>query len=173
MRAAVAVIGAVIGAVMLGGCATTGGGGRPTQEATIRYETTPCFGTCPVYVVTVRPDGSGTFEGKRFTAVTGTQSFTASPAEVRRFAAALAPYRPASGERLYRQGTALCGPQMVSDMPSVDVRWTDARGEQHLAFDYGCDLEGRTAMRDALRGAPDALPIAALVKPATPFPPSR
>ena len=34
---------------------------------TIRYETGACFGTCPVYTVTIAPDGKGTFEGKRFT----------------------------------------------------------------------------------------------------------
>lgn len=161
-------------AVLLAGCATTGGVGQGPDAATIRYETSPCFGTCPVYVVTVRPDGSGTFEGKRFTAVTGTRAFTASPGAVRRFAAALAPYRPASGERLYPQGTALCGEERVSDMPGVDVRWTAPDGAgQHIEFDFGCDLAGKAAMRDALRRAPDALPIAAFVRPHTPPPPRR
>lgn len=162
---------------LLAGCATTGGPGRGADVAatgaTIRYETSPCFGTCPVYVVTVRPDGSGTFEGQRFTATTGTRAFTASPEAVRRFAAALAPYRPASGERLYHQGTSLCPGPMVSDMPGVDVRWTAADGaEQHISYDFGCD-RADTTMRDALRNAPDALPIAAFVKPDRPFPPSR
>jgi hypothetical protein len=159
---------------LLAGCATTGAPDRAASAATIRYETNPCFGTCPVYVVTVRPDGSGTFEGKRFTAVTGTRDFTASPDEARRFAAALAPYRPASGERLYRQGTALCGKEIVTDMPGVDVRWTGAdSSEQHIDFYFGCGVEKNAEMRDALKSAPDALPIAAFVKPNTPFPPSR
>jgi len=174
MRGMMTIVGAT---VLLAGCAATGRtpAGVPVAIGgdTIRYETSPCFGTCPVYAVTIRPDGSGTFEGKRFTAVTGTRNFTASPEEARRFAAALAPYRPASGERLYQQGTSLCPGPMVSDMPGVDVRWTAAGGaEQHISYDFGCHRADPT-MRDALRNAPDALPIAAFVKPDTPFPPSR
>ncbi len=144
-------------AIALAGCATTSGDGAGTVVAaageTIRYETTPCFGTCPVYTLTLRPDGSGTFEGRQHTAVAGTREFRASPAEVRRFAAALAPYRPSEGERLYTMGSDLCGGPMVSDMPSVDVRWDDAR---HLSLYYGC---GSQAMRDAVRRAPEALPV--------------
>ena len=47
-------------------CATV----PPAASAqSISYETGPCFGACPVFRVTVSPDGSGTFEGRRFTAV--------------------------------------------------------------------------------------------------------
>ncbi|SFP66847.1 DUF6438 domain-containing protein [Sphingomonas rubra] len=174
MRAMVAMTAA---AAMLAGCTTAGretaAAGRPMaiEGDSIRYETSPCFGTCPVYAVTIRPDGSGTFEGQRFTAVTGLREFKATPEQYRRFAAALQPYRPANGEMLYDMGTPLCGRPMVSDMPSVDVRWSEASGgAQHLSLYYGCGTE---AMRDAIRAAPEVLPIGAFIKPAAPFPPSR
>jgi len=165
-------------ALLLAGCATggrelaAGGGGPVAMEAeTIRYETSACFGTCPVYVVTVRPDGRGTFEGKRFTATAGLREFRATPAQYRRFKAVLQPYRPRDGEALYHMGTPLCGGPMVSDLPSADVTWTEVSGAtQHLSLYYGC---GSPAMRDAVRSAPDALPIAKLVKPDVPFPPGR
>jgi len=165
LKAAMTAAGA---AVLLGGCATTGrevaAGGAPVavEAEVIRYETSPCFGTCPVYVVTVQPDGRGTFEGKRFTAVAGSREFRASPEAYRRFKAALQPYRPAEGEKLYHMGTPLCGGPMVSDLPSVDVTWSEPSGaSQHVSLYYGCGTE---AMRTAFRGAPDALPIAAWVK---------
>jgi hypothetical protein len=113
--------------------------------------------------VTVRPDGSGIFDGKRFTAVHGERSFTLSRAQYDAFAARLAPYRPASGDVRYAMGEPNCR-NAATDMPSVDIRWTRAIGDsQALHFYFGCDLEKNRAMRDALGQAPDALPIEALI----------
>ncbi len=136
--------------------------GQPValESETIRYETTPCFGTCPVYAVTIAPDGKGTFEGKRFTAVTGIRTFQATPAAYRAFAARLAPYRPAGSEMLYQPGTPNCD-NAPTDAPSIDVVWSElSGGRQHLNFYYGC---GSRAMRDALRAAPALLPIGPLI----------
>ena len=36
------------------------------QITEIRLERTPCFGSCPVDEVILRPDGSATYIGKRF-----------------------------------------------------------------------------------------------------------
>jgi len=38
--------------------------GEPVKE--IALERTPCFGACPVYKVTLKPDGTVIYEGKRF-----------------------------------------------------------------------------------------------------------
>jgi hypothetical protein len=133
-------------------------GGRPIalESETIRYETAPCFGTCPVYAVTIMQNGTGTFEGKRFTAFIGIKTFQTTPAAYRAFSAKLAPYRPSENETLYQPGTPNCG-NAPTDMPSVDVVWTESSGGwQHLNVYYGC---GPQAMRDALRSAPSALPI--------------
>ncbi len=127
----------------------------------ISYATGPCHGTCPIYKVTVRPDGSGTFEGERFTAVTGSRAFRMSPDAYRRFAAALEPYRP-DGERRVEMGTPDCGPA-PTDMPSVDVSWAMASGGAgHLHFYYGCRV-GNAAMARALQEAPTLLPIASFI----------
>lgn len=161
MRTTMTVMTAV---AVLAGCATSGREKGAIEGEEIRYETTPCYGTCPVYVVTVRPDGSGTFEGREHVAVTGTQSLRATPEDYRRFADALKPYRPASGERLIQPGGPECGGPMVSDLPSVDVRWTEASGAgQHLHVYFGCGGTDLQAMREAIRAAPDALPLRALI----------
>ncbi|MBX3563660.1 MAG: hypothetical protein KF730_03690 [Sphingomonas sp.] len=57
-------------ALALAGCARDGRPDLPDAPVaiegdSIRYETSACFGACPIYVVTLRPDGTGTFEGKR------------------------------------------------------------------------------------------------------------
>ncbi len=157
-----------LGAILtLSGCAMVdasgaGSAGRPMaiDSETIRYETAPCFGTCPVYAVTIAPDGRGTFEGKRFTAVTGVREFRATPAAYRGFAARLAPYRPRDAETLLQPGQPGCE-NAPTDMPSVDIVWSEASGgRQHLNLYYGC---GPQALREALRNAPDALPIAAFI----------
>jgi hypothetical protein len=153
----------VTGALLLAGCiphARAPQGPRPIEGDSITYATSPCFGACPVYTVTVRPDGNGVFEGKRFTAVAGERRFTLTRTQYDAFAARLAPYRPASGTMRYAPGEANC-PHAPTDMPSVDVRWTRAIGDsQSLHVYFGC---GDRAMKDALGGAADALPIQELI----------
>ena len=160
---------ASVAMLALAGCAP---GARPDAGApiaieadSIRYETSPCYGRCPVYAVSVRPDGRGVFTGKQFTAVTGERAFQLTPAQYEAFAAKLAPYRPESGEVRYAPGEARCEPA-ATDGPSVDITWTRAIGDsQSLHFYYGCRAEGTQAMRDAIGHAPEMLPIEALIGP--------
>jgi hypothetical protein len=148
------------GAIMLAlaGCATTAGA-DPAGE-TISYETGPCFGACPVYKVTVSSDGSGIFEGRRFTAVTGERNFRLSPAQYRAFAAQLAPVRPERGTVRY-SGEA-CR-MMATDLPSAEVVWSGSGEERRLYFYFGCDMERNRALAERLQAAPRLLPIAELI----------
>nr|WP_294811546.1 DUF6438 domain-containing protein [uncultured Sphingomonas sp.] len=158
-------LGLAVVALALAGCipaARAPQGPMPIEGDTITYETGPCFGRCPVYAVTVRPDGTGVFEGKRFTAVTGERSFTLSRAQYDAFAARVAPYRPASGEVRYAHGEPNCV-SAPTDMPSIDIRWTRAIGDsQGLYFYLGC-RRGNEAVAEALGGAVELLPIEALI----------
>ena len=156
-----------LAATALAGCARDGRPDLPPvpvaiESDSISYQTAPCYGRCPVYSVTVRPDGTGMFNGQRFTAVTGERPFAISKAQYDAFAAKLAPYRPASGEVRYEMGSANCG-IAPTDMPSVDVRWTRAIGDsQALHFYYGCRSKN-AAMADALGHASELLPIQDLI----------
>ncbi len=160
---------AMVGALALAGCVAPSrdhaGPGRPVpiKGDSITYETGPCFGACPVYSVTVRPDGTGMFVGKRFTAVTGERRFTLSRAQYDAFAGKLAPYRPASGSLRYAPGEPTC-PNHATDMASVNVTWTRALGDsQNLYVYYGCVMQGHAALKQALGEAADGLPIQALI----------
>ena len=138
------------------GCATTAGASGEQVES-ISYETGPCFGACPVYTVTVNRDGSGLFEGRRFTALTGERRFSVTPAEYQAFVRQLDPLRPASGERLY-SGEAC--EMTATDLPSTDVRWRMRTGaEPHLHFYHGCDMDRNRPIAERLRAAADLLPI--------------
>ncbi|RYD94511.1 MAG: hypothetical protein EOP61_21520 [Sphingomonadales bacterium] len=149
--------------VVLAGCARDP---RPVQPGapvaiegdSIRYETGPCFGVCPVYAVTLRPDGTGVFEGKRFTAVTGTREFKLSRAEYNAFAAKLAPYRPQSGAVRYAPDDKKHCAQAATDLPSADIVWTRAIGDsQSLSYYFGCDMDKNQDMAEAIGSAPETV----------------
>lgn len=158
---------APIALLALAGCATPGEVPATTAAAaggieTIRYATTACHGFCPVYTVTVSSDGAGMFEGEQHVAATGAHRFTVTPAQFLGFKQRLAPFRPA-GEAVYQPDQPLCGPA-VTDLPGVDIRWQQpGTASSHLDFYYGCGGEPARAMRDGLRAAPEALPIADLI----------
>jgi hypothetical protein len=124
------------------------------------YVMTPCNGSCPLYAVTVKANGIGMFTGTSNTAVVGRRRFLATREQVAEFLRRLQPYLPA-GELL------LSGPNAcrtyATDLPSVDVTWTDESGAGHLRFDYGCDRGEHHMLAEALRAAPQALPIAGLI----------
>jgi hypothetical protein len=154
-------------ALTLAGCTTTGQGSGPQTAAStspqirsVTYATTPCHGFCPVFSVTIGADGAGVFNGTRNTAVVGERRFTATPQQVADFFRRLQPYLPV-GELL------LAGPDScktyASDLPSADVTWTGGNGAGHLLYDFGCDRDAHRALAEALRGAPEALPIAELI----------
>ena len=161
-----------LAALVLAGCARDGRPDLPDAPVaiegdSIRYETSPCFGVCPVYAVTLRPDGSGVFEGKRFTAVTGTREFRFSKSEYQAFAVKLQPYRPASGTILYTPADKKNCARAATDLPGVDVVWTRAIGDsQSLSYYFGCDMDKNQDMADAIGSAPEEVSaLEALIGP--------
>ena len=148
-------------AASVGGCTPMADRPVPIESESISYETGPCFGACPVYRVTVSPDGTGTFEGRRFTAVTGERSFRLTPEQYRAFAAHLAPLRPAEGSvRLAGEACTV----LATDLPSAEVTWFSQIGSsQSYYLYYGCDMEKNAAAAERLRRAPSLLPIAEMI----------
>ncbi len=169
----------VLSSLLLAGCATMPADAPPAMPAprpasasravpadlqSITYSTSPCFGACPVYAVTVTRDGRGNWEGQRYVAAMGDRAFAATPQQFAAFAAALEPHRPNGDRRLVTQEE--CG-RFATDLDGVDIVWQRAGGRQDvLSAYYGCDMEANRAMFDALRGAIRQLPVAALIGPA-------
>jgi hypothetical protein len=53
-----------------------------TADAVITLERTACFGTCPVYQLTIYGDGRVVYEGKAFVTVTGKRTTQISPEQL-------------------------------------------------------------------------------------------
>jgi hypothetical protein len=158
---------AVAAAAALAGCKTHSGYGYGYGPAgkvrSITYETGPCFGTCPVYTVTVNSDGIGLFVGTRHTTVTGNRSFTVTPAQYAQYVNHLAPVRPASGI-VRRDAPPNCTGPMTTDLPSTDVKWTGADGQQQELYVYhGCRFADSVAVIQRLQDAPGLLPIGSFI----------
>ncbi|MBO9498387.1 MAG: hypothetical protein J7496_10180 [Novosphingobium sp.] len=147
-------------AALLTGCAIMPEADSPPPPQSVRFETTPCFGSCPVFVVTVSADGHGTYEGGRFVKTKGTHEFTATPEQVRTFFARLRPFRPHGGKR-YDYGH--CPVPVATDSPSVDVRWIAPGGHDSLNWYLGCRVPELETIRPDLRNAWQELPLDDLV----------
>lgn len=160
---------AVVAAAAVTACKTspdsdTGYGyGASGKVESISYETGPCFGTCPVYTVTVHADGTGLFVGTRHTTVSGNRSFTVTPGQYAQFVNHLAPLRPASGTVRYDVPPRCTGP-MTTDLPSTDVKWNGTDGQQQELYVYhGCRFTNSDAVIQRLQQAPDLLPIGSFI----------
>lgn len=144
--------------------ATPEGASVQIERESITYSTQPCFGTCPVYEVTVGPEGEGVFDGKQHVARMGTQRFTVDATTYRRFAEHLAAVRPASGDRNISHGDPDCG-NAPTDMPGIAVRWSSNSGAapQELRLYLGCRSAEAERVAAVLKAAPEMLPIGAYI----------
>lgn len=78
----------------------------------ITLERTACFGTCPVYTVSIFEDGTVTYEGENFVTVTGTETSEIAPETVALMVEAFAEAGYFDWEEAYDQ-------QSVSDLPTI------------------------------------------------------
>jgi hypothetical protein len=60
--------------IILAACFLAEGGLAEAQPTKISLERTPCFGTCPVYKLTVHSDGKVEYEGKEYVKEKGSRS---------------------------------------------------------------------------------------------------
>jgi len=129
--------------------------------AAITIERGPCFGACPVYSATIRPDGEGSFAGRRFVAIADERQFKIAPETFQRIRHVLASYRPAGTEE--RIGAEGCS-AYATDHPSWTIRWTEQGGETHtLHYDTGCHDDRYRGLAEAIRATRALMPIDALV----------
>ena len=92
--------------------------------ATIRYEAGGCYGTCPIFSVTVFANGTGIFVGREHVRVIGERRFRLSREALQAFANYVEPLRPASGS-IPRSARTECN---VGDGPAPTIVWTGADG---------------------------------------------
>ncbi|MFK4793420.1 DUF6438 domain-containing protein [Sphingobium sp. ZW T5_29] len=154
-------------AALLSGCATDKAElEKPVAVGdTIRFSAGPCFGVCPAYTLSVTPDGSGLLEPERFTAVPGPTRFTVTPAQYRRFRAALNQFRPPAGTAK-RIGHGENCVRFATDMAGYRFEWV--RGDTpptRLEFQSGCMDATYGKLRATISAIPRMLQIEPMVKP--------
>ena len=69
-------------AIPITGCTSAKSNASNNQDVVITLERTACFGTCPVYSLTIRGDGTVAYEGKEFVDVKGEAETTISQDQV-------------------------------------------------------------------------------------------
>jgi Domain of unknown function (DUF6438) len=102
----------------------------------ISLERGPCFGACPVYLLTVFADGTVAYEGRQFVAVEGSHTATLSPDEVEALAQAVL---EADFFELADEYTV-----QATDLPSITLTVImDGRtkGVYHYGVGCGTDLD--------------------------------
>ncbi len=155
---------ALLGTLTLAACAShprAQTGSSPVGE-TITVAVGPCFGFCPVYTVTITPDGLIRFNGQRHTALLGEQTRAAGKASYRMLARDLAAFRLRSGTEAVVDCTAA-----VSDTPPLTVTWADAAGGKTTAtVQSGCPGGTGRVLVELLRDLPSRLGIADWAKQA-------
>jgi len=65
-------------ALVVAGCGSGAPGPRAQEPGALRsigYATLACYGTCPVYRVTIHPDGRGVYFGENHVRATGSRPF--------------------------------------------------------------------------------------------------
>lgn len=109
----------------------------PGPAPAISLERTPCFGTCPVYTVSVSPAGQVTFQGRAHVRLLGTATGQIPP---RRVDSLLVELEKAGYFRFasrYAASEAACG-RYVTDLPVAITRVSLSGRTKRIEHDHGC-----------------------------------
>lgn len=107
------------------------------EDVLISLERGPCFGTCPVYRLTVDGAGQVRYEGRAHVSVVGRDSAVLPQSEVRRL---LDEFDRAGFAQLadqYTAGQPSC-PLYAPDSPTAITSLTQSGATKRVEHDYGC-----------------------------------
>jgi hypothetical protein len=116
-------------------------GQRSGGDDEITLQRTACFGTCPVYKLTIKSDGAVTFEGQRFTKTNGIANGEISPSDFRSLVNEFEKINYFSLADAYTPGTKEC-PRKITDMPSADTSIRLTGKTKSVSHYHGCGTEG-------------------------------
>jgi hypothetical protein len=130
-----------LGALAIVACAPTAApAAEGIQNVEITLSRSACFGHCPAYTVSIRGDGSVTYEGGAYVNVTGRQTARISQAEVQRLVARFDEIGFNNLRDEYRAG--------VTDVPTYIVS-IERNGRRKQVVDYfGLDVGMPRAVRE-------------------------
>lgn len=129
-------------------------GAQNANDDTITLERGVCFGTCPVYDLTITADGAVTFEGRQFTKIKGRTTSRISLIAFRELVREFEKINYFSLPDNYAPGTPVC-PQMITDMPSADTSLRLNGKTKSVSHYHGCGNSGALAKLTALENKID------------------
>lgn len=103
----------------------------------VTLERTPCFGTCPVYQVTISRAGTVRFVGKQHVSHQGEATAEIPAARVDSLMGALKAGGYFGFADAYVMDAPACG-QYATDSPTVITSASDADRSKTIRHDYGC-----------------------------------
>jgi Domain of unknown function (DUF6438) len=110
---------------------------EPETGPAVTLERTPCFGTCPVYTVTISHGGEVTFNGKRHVEQTGQATATIPRARVDSLMAELEAAGYFGFADAYVMDSPACG-LYATDSPTVITSATREGETKTVRHDRGC-----------------------------------
>lgn len=122
---------------------------QKVERDQITLERTACFGSCPMYNLTITSDGKVTFEGHRFTKVTGEARGKISKRAFRGLVTEFKRIGYFSLPDNYSPGTPQC-PHLMTDMPSANTSLRLKGKTKAVAHYYGCGTSGKLPQLTAL-----------------------
>jgi hypothetical protein len=106
-------------------------------DTLITLERTACYGTCPVYKITISADGTVVFEGRRFVKKVGSVKSAISQEQLRELLAAFEKIRYLELRDRYEEPEDGCK-QWVTDNPSAITSLTLNGKSKSVRHYYGC-----------------------------------
>lgn len=146
------IVGLALGLAACAPRTDTSSGARQPSEAkvappsAITLERTPCFGSCPVYSISVSPSGQVTFEGRAHVRQLGTATGQIPQQRVDALLVELERAGYFGFADRYAVSEPTCG-RYVTDLPSVISSATLGGRTKRIEHDHGCG------------GAPGALAV--------------
>lgn len=133
-----------IAVMALAACATgTNAGNGPNALQSFSVDQGPCFGTCPVYEITVMRGDRYELDGRRFTRTSGQSSGSLEAGAFEALARAVAEidFRNLPDDMTFMNPQACSGPQ-VSDMPYFELTARYGEGDKTVRWYQGCNYPG-------------------------------
>jgi Domain of unknown function (DUF6438) len=103
----------------------------------LKMERTPCYGTCPAYVLTIEPDGKILFEGKQYTEVKGKSENLLSQEKKSQLITEIEKADFFSFKDLYTEDSNNC-PATATDNPTVTISVKLNDKEKTIKHYLGC-----------------------------------
>jgi hypothetical protein len=143
----------------------------PQERDRFTLERTACFGTCPVYTVTVGERDILQFQGKRFVAeeggVVGERRPEGSFKELVKIAKS---YEFSSFDTAYPNDAVSNCPQYATDMPSIKITFESSALTHAVSVYQGCGgFEGRARFDEMVAAMETVLDIDDLIGPREDF----